>query len=135
MREASDLFQFYYDSTPIKGTLDTLLEKIDKQAIKRAIRIGVCTIYYVRIHNFIHEKNEDILRSLYKSAVFVLQAIWFLETGKYIKLRIELQKAINPPSAVLTTAQELKSGASIQFEEMSEILLHWTKTVIVKYKE
>lgn len=135
MREASDLFQFYYDPTPIKGTLDTLLEKIDKQAVKRAIRIGVCTIYYVRIHNFIHEKSEDILRSLYKSTVFVLQAIWFLETGTYIKLRIELQKAINPPSAVLTTAHELKSGASIQFEEMSEILLHWTKTVIVKYKE
>lgn len=120
---------------PIKGTLDTLLEKIDKQAVKRAIRIGVCTIYYVRVHNFIHEKSEDILRSLYKSAVFVLQAIWFLETGTYIKLRIELQKAINPPSAVLTTAHELKSGVSIQFEEMSEILLHWTKTVIVKYKE
>lgn len=135
MGEASDLFQFYYDTMPIKGTLDTLLEKIDKQAVKRAIRIGVCTIYYVRIHNFIHEKREDILRSLYKSAVFVLQAIWFLETGTYIKSRIELQKAINPPSAVLTTAQELKSGASIQFEEMSEILLHWTKTVIVKYKE
>lgn len=103
------------------------MEKIDKQAVKRAIRIGVCTIYYVRVHNFIHEKSEDILRSLYKSAVFVLQAIWFLETGTYIKSRIELQKAINPPSAVLTTAQELKSGASIQFEEMSEILLHWTK--------
>ncbi|MDE7382285.1 MAG: hypothetical protein K2M99_00150 [Treponemataceae bacterium] len=85
--------------------------------------------------NFIHEKSEDILRSLYKSTVFVLQAIWFLETGTYIKSRIELQKAINPPSAVLTTAQELKSGASIQFEEMSEILLHWAKTVIVKYKE
>lgn len=135
MGEASDLFQFYYDPTPIKGTLDTLLEKIDKQAVKRAIRIGVCTIYYVRVHNFIHEKSKDILRSLYKSTVFVLQAIWFLETGTYIKLRIELQKAINPPSAVLTTAHELKSGASIQFEEMSEILLHWTKTVIVKYKE
>lgn len=135
MGEASDLFQFYYDTMPIKGTLDTLLEKIEKQAVKRAMRIGVCTIYHVRVHNFIHEKSEDILHLLYKSTVFVLQAIWFLETGTYIKLRIELQKAINPPSAVLTTAHELKSGASIQFEEMSEILLHWTKTVIVKYKE
>ena len=31
--EPSDLFQFYYDTTPIKGTLDILLEKIDKQAV------------------------------------------------------------------------------------------------------
>ena len=38
--EPSDLFQFYYDTTPIIGTLDCLLEKIDKQAVKRAIKIG-----------------------------------------------------------------------------------------------
>lgn len=34
--ETSDLFQFYYDTTPIKGSLDCLLEKIDKQTVKRA---------------------------------------------------------------------------------------------------
>ena len=46
--ETSDLFQFYYDTTPIKGSLDCLLEKIDKQTVKRAIRIGACNIYQDR---------------------------------------------------------------------------------------
>lgn len=133
--DASDLFQFYYDTTPIKGTLDLLLEKVDKQAVKRAIRIGACNIYHACVHNFVHEKSEDILRSLYKSAVFVIQAIWFYETSKYIKSKAELQNAINPPSAVLTTAQELKNGASVKFEEMSELLLNWAKTAITGYKE
>ena len=113
--EASDLFQFYYDTTPIKGTLDLLLEKVDMQNVKRAVRIGACNIYHACVHNFIHEKSDDILCSLYKSAVFVIQAIWFYETGKYIKSKAELQKAINPPSAVLTTAQALKNGASVKF--------------------
>lgn len=40
--ENSDLFQFYYDTTPIIGTLDLLLEKIDTQVIKRTIKIGAC---------------------------------------------------------------------------------------------
>ena len=133
--EASDLFQFYYDTTPIKGTLDLLLEKVDKQAFKRAIRIGACNIYHACVHNFVHEKSDDILRSLYKSAVFTIQAVWFYETGKYIKSKTELQKAINPPSAVLTIVQELKNGASVKFEEMSELLLNWAKTVIAGYKE
>ena len=97
--EASDLFQFYYDTTPIKGTLDSLLDRVDKQAVKRAIRIGACNIYHACVHNFVHEKSDDILRSLYKSAVFVIQAVWFYETGKYIKSKAELQKAINPPCA------------------------------------
>ena len=133
--EASDLFQFYYDTTPIKGTLDCLLEKIDKQAVKRAIKIGACNIYHACVHNFVHEKSEDILRSLYKSAAFVLQAVWFYETGKYIKSKAELQNAINPPSAVLTNAQELKNGASVKFEEMSELLLNWATALIRGYNE
>lgn len=133
--ETSDLFQFYYDTTPIKGSLDCLLEKIDKQTVKRAIRIGACNIYHACVHNFVHEKSDDILRSLYKSAAFVLQAVWFYETGKYIKSKEELQNAITPPSAVLTNVQELKNGASVKFEEMSELLLNWAKTIIVGYKE
>ncbi|WP_251612146.1 nucleotidyltransferase domain-containing protein [Pumilibacter muris] len=133
--ETSDLFQFYYDTTPIKGTLDCLLEKIDKKAVKRAIKIDACNIYHACVHNFVHEKNYDILRSLYKSAVFVLLAIWFYETGKYIKSKAELQNAINPPSAVLTNAQELKNGASVKFEEMSELLLNWATALIRGYNE
>jgi len=133
--ETSDLFQFYYDTTPIKGTLDALLEKIDRQAVKRAIRIDACNIYHALVHNFVHEKSDDILRSLYKSAVFVIQAVWFYETGKYIKSKSELLNAINPPSAVLKIAQALKSGTNVEFEQMSELLLNWAKAVINGYKE
>ncbi len=133
--EASDLFQFYYDTTPIKGTLDRLLEKIDKHVVKRAIRIGACNIFHACVHNFVHEKSDDILRSLYKSAVFVLQAVWFYETGKYIKSKAELQSAIEPPSAVLDTAIALKNGASVKFEEMSELLLNWATALIRGYNE
>ena len=133
--ETSDLFQFYYDTSPIKGTLDILLEKLDKQAVKRAIKIGAGNIYHACVHNFVHEKSDDILRSLYKSAVFVLQAVWFVETGKYIKSKAELRKAIDPPSAVLDTASALKNGADVKFEEMSELLINWSKTCIGGYDE
>lgn len=133
--EASDLFQFYYDTIPIKGTLDCLLEKINNHTVKRAIKIGACNIYHACVHNFVHEKSADILRSLYKSAVFVLQAVWFYETGRYIKSKTQLQKAINPPSAVLTTAMQLKNGASVKFEEMSELLINWAKACIGGYDE
>ncbi len=133
--ESSDLFQFYYDTIPIKGTLDCLLEKINKHTVKRAIKIGACNIYHACVHNFVHEKSADILRSLYKSAVFVLQAVWFYETGRYIKSKTQLQNAINPPSAVLTTAMQLKNGASVKFEEMSELLINWAKACIGGYDE
>ena len=42
--EPSDLFQFYYDTRPIVGSLDELLERIDDEAVRRAIKISVCNI-------------------------------------------------------------------------------------------
>ena len=133
--EASDLFQFYYDTVPIKGLLDALSDRIDRKAVKRAILSGACNIYHACVHNFVHEKSDDILRSLYKSAVFVIQAVWFYETGKYIKSKTELQNAIDPPSAVLATALNLKNGAGVKFVEMSELLINWAKACIGGYNE
>ena len=83
--EPSDLFQFYHDTTPIKGSLDELLVLIEDDAIARAIKIGACNIYHGCVHNMLHEKSEDVLRSLYKSASFVVQAIVFKQTGTYVK--------------------------------------------------
>ena len=42
--EPSDLFQFYYDTTPIKGSLDELLTVIDAAEVDRAIKIGACNV-------------------------------------------------------------------------------------------
>lgn len=49
--EPSDLFQFYYDTTPILGSLDELLDKIAEVDIRRAIRIGACNVYHMCAHN------------------------------------------------------------------------------------
>jgi len=62
--EPSDLFQFYYDTTPIVGTLDELLAKIDKAVVDRAIKIGACNIYHGCVHNMLYEKSDDIVRGL-----------------------------------------------------------------------
>ena len=40
--EPSDLFQFCYDTTPIKGSLDEVMAVVDENAVNRAIKIGAC---------------------------------------------------------------------------------------------
>ena len=70
--EPSDLFQFCYDTTPIKGSLDEVMAIVDDSAVNRAIKIGACNIYHSCVHNMLHEKSDDILRGLYKSASFVV---------------------------------------------------------------
>ncbi len=93
--ETSDLFQFYNDTKQIKGSLDELLPNIDNTAIDRAIKIGVCNIYHGCVHNMLYEKNENILRGLYKSASFTIQAICFKQTGKYVVYQKDLIEIAN----------------------------------------
>ena len=131
--EPSDLFQFYYDTTPIKGSLDELLTVIDEAAIDRAIKIGACNIYHGCVHNMLHEKSEDILKGLYKSASFVVQAIVFKQTGKYIKRQSELRDVVSADERIIVdTFLTLKNGDAVEFGAMSDTLFSWSKKWISK---
>ena len=131
--ESSDLFQFYHDTTPIKGSLDELLPKIDSVAVDRAIKIGACNIYHGCVHNMLHTKNKDILKGLYKAASFVVQAIVFKQTGNYIKHQNQLlQAALLDEKIVIETFLKYKNGETVDFNSASEILFEWSKKWISK---
>lgn len=126
--EPSDLFQFYYDTTAIKGSLDDLLPLIDQAAINRSIKIGACNIYHGCVHNMLHEKSEDILRGLYKAASFIVQAIVFKQTGNYIKHQNQLLQVTSSEERMITeTFLKYKNGEAVDSEEASSMLFEWSK--------
>ena len=134
--EPSDLFQFCHDTTPIKGSLDEVMTVIDEDAVNRAIKIGACNIYHGCVHNMLHEKSEDVLRGLYKSASFVVQAIAFKQTRKYIKYLSELLNvATTDERLIVETFLNLKNDGTIDFNLMSEALFAWSKKCIVEGNE
>ncbi len=129
--ESADLFQFYYDTKPIKGSLDDLRTLIDKTAIDRAIKIGACNIYHGCVHNMLYDKSEEILRGLYKSASFVIQAICFNKTGKYFSSQKDLIENIcGDEKVIFNTYLELKQGENVNFNTMSSTLFNWTQSLI-----
>ena len=133
--EPSDLFQFYHDTKPIRGSLDELLLAIDETAVTRTIKIGACNIFHGCVHNMLYEKSEDVLRGLYKSAVFVVQAIAFQQTGNYVSHQKELRQVVSADEQVIVdTFWDLKHGGMVDFQKMSEILFAWSKKWIEKTK-
>ena len=126
--ELSDLFQFCHDTTPIKGSLDEVMAIVDDSAVNRAIKIGACNIYHGCVHNMLVDKSDDILRGLYKSASFVIQAIAFKQTGVYIKHQKELLEVVSlEEQAIIETFLTLKNGGTVEFHLMSETLFDWSK--------
>ena len=131
--EPSDLFQFCHDTTPIQGSLDEVMAVIDDDVVNRAIKIGTCNIFHGCVHNMLYEKSEDILRGLYKSASFVVQAIVFKHTGNYIILQKDLLQVVSFDERVIVeTFLNLKNGGTVEFNLMSETLFAWSKKWIAE---
>ena len=126
--EPSDLFQFCYDTTPLQGSLDEVLALLDESAVDRAVKIGACNIYHGCVHNMLHEKSEDVLKGLYKSASFVVQALVFKQTGKYIRHQKNLlEVASSDERAMVENFMNLKTGKTVDFDLMSKQLFVWSK--------
>ena len=131
--EPSDLFQFCHDTTPVKGSLDEVLAAVDESAVNRAIKIGACNIFHGCVHNMLYEKNEDILRGLYKSASFAVQAIAFKQTGNYISRQKDLLPVLSSHDrSVAEIFMDLKNGGTVDFDSMSETLFAWSKKWITE---
>lgn len=134
--DSADLFQFYHDTLPIRGSLDSLLPKLDAAAVNRAISMGACGIYHGCVHNLLHGKDAEVLRGLYKSASFVAQAICFRETGRYIRRQSELRELLScDDRRIVDTFLHLKSGGAVDFPGMSDLLFRWAKHWIEKTGE
>ena len=131
--EPADLFQLCNDTTPIKGSLDEVIAVVDEIAVNRAIKIGVCNIFHGCVHNMLYEKSEDILRGLYKSASFIVQAIAYKQTGNYIRHQKELLRVVSSDEKIIVeTFMDLKNGGTVDFNLMSEKLFVWSKKWIVE---
>ena len=129
--EPSDLFQFYHDTKPIRGNLDALIPLLDAEAVKRAVKLGACNVYHGCVHNMVHEKDGEILRGLYKSASFAVQAIVYEQTGRYFSSLCELLTTASPDDAVIIeNFLHLKNGGAVDFDKMSESLFSWAKNRI-----
>ena len=131
--EPSDLFQFFHDTIPIRGSLDEVKAVIDESAVDRAIKIGVCNIFHGCTHNMLYDKSEDLLRGLYKSASFVVQAIAFKQTGNYISHQKELLQVVSSDEQIIVeTFLNLRNGGTVEFGLMSETLFAWSKKWIAE---
>ena len=129
--EPSDLFQFCLDTIPFIGTLEEVFSKVDEEAIDRAIKSGAGNIYHGCVHNMLHEKSNEILKGLLKTAGFVLQASVYRKTGEYVRhLKDLILKAEEDDCEIAKTYLEMKRTGKIDFEVGSAKLFEWSKKKI-----
>ncbi len=133
----ADLFQFCHDTTPLLGDLSALLPESRAEDARQAVLVGACNTYHLCVHNSVHARDLAVLRSLYKGAVFVIQALHCHRTGVHIRRHRDLVAAVGPEERrVLLMHESLKAveaGEAAAFDEASGLLLEWSGRLIREY--
>ena len=131
--EPSELFQFCRDTKPVIGSLDDVLAVVSPKDINHAIRAGACGVYHACVHNMLYEKDEGILRGLYKTATFTIRATTFRHTGRYCSRLDELlQYADAPDKEIVQAYIAMKADAPVDFDHASTRLFAWAKERIIR---
>ena len=123
----SDLFQFCYDTVPVKGSLEEVMALVDGDAVRNAVLSGACNIYHGVVHNYLHERDPEILAGLCKSAAFVIQASYFTNNGQYVRSHRELSALVDEEEQKILYP-DYDSG----FEELSGRLFAWARKKILE---
>ena len=133
--EKSELFQFCLDTVALIGSLEHLLQGIARDDVRRAVRSGAGAVYHGCVHNILHEKSADILKSLYKQAAFTLRAATYLQSDVFER-KIECLPALLPPDDAAVAEEFLRlrgNGiADDDFARLSEALLAWASRWLQK---
>lgn len=127
--DRADLFQFYHDTAPCFGDLEFLRPLIGPADVRRAVHRGACDLYHACCHNYLHERDEEALRACFKSARFILQAKYYLETGAYISGGADLLHRLSGMDREMM-AGLLDSDFSGDFAAYSALLLAWSAELI-----
>lgn len=96
-----------------------------------AVHTGACALYHACAHNFLHGRDPEVLRELYKSAGFTLRAKCYAEKGVYCSAGRELAEALEGEDlSILQTGEALRRGEAVPFDAASGALLSWTGALI-----
>ena len=131
--EPSDLFQFCHDTTPILGSLETILEAVDAAAVDRAVLMGACNVYHGCVHNMLFGRKVKTLRGLCKAATFAIRADVYRRTGLYCRdLRRLIEHADAEERAVISSYTHMLDDGEAPFKACSETLFAWAQKTITR---
>ena len=123
-----ELLQLY---VPVYGNLDFIKDRVTDEAAAKLVLQNSCLIYHACCHNFLFDEEQEILKELYKTAVFTVQAKYYYVHHVYVSKHSELSNvAIGADKEILETAIKLKMEDRLTAEQLtaySDLLLQWSE--------
>lgn len=137
-----EICQLKYTTKDIYGVLEDYLPQWSIVDEINYIKLSLNNLYHALCHGYIYgnkEKRNDKILPLYKSAFFILQNTYFLESyranqqkAKFVLPKGELLKRLQGEDRyILETLLYLINGGEVDFDKHFELLLHWCQNKMI----
>lgn len=127
----ADLFQFYFDTRPLVGSLDAIVARPTEADAREAIKAGACALYHAACHSMVFEDRVQNLPFLLKSVLFIQQARVFLQTGRYPGTTEETLAALSGEDrALLAHSREKRAYTEEEADAFYRRLLDFASSLI-----
>ena len=117
------------------GTLKKLVPEYTETDVRNFVKMSLGNLYHEICHRYIHapkEKNVSKLPFTYRSVFFILQNLYYLNSGKFVDTKKELREVLSGKDRlVLETAIYLSNGTEFDFDEAFALLFTWCKETIL----
>lgn len=116
------------------GVLEELVPAYTQNDIRNFVKISINNMYHEICHRYIHEEhyvNVSELPRTYKGVFFILQNLYYLQTGEFIATKAKLLPLLSEKDrTVLERAMELGKGMEYNFAECFELLFKWCQDTL-----
>ncbi|MDD7366258.1 MAG: nucleotidyltransferase domain-containing protein [Clostridiales bacterium] len=116
------------------GTLSALLPAYTESDVRNFVRVSVGNLYHELCHRYIHsgrERSAERLPGVYKGVFYILQNLYFLQSGEFALTRAALLARLSGQDhAVLERAMALHRGEEFDFDESFNRLFTWCQETL-----
>ena len=117
------------------GMLAKLVPEYTETDVRNFVKMSLGNLYHEICHRYIHapkEKNISRLPFTYRSVFFILQNLYYLNSGKFVGTKKELREVLSGKDRlVLDTAISLSNGTEFDFDEAFDLLFTWCKETMI----
>ncbi len=129
-----EICHLLHSTRDLFGRLRPLVPSYTEQDVRSYVKLSVNNLYHELCHRFIHgERGKAIaaLPSLYQSAFFLLQNLYYLEHGLFPQAKAELLPLLSGRNhSVLKCAMTFKADSAFDFHACFELLFLWCQETL-----
>lgn len=132
-----EICNFVYGTKDYYGRITDFLPRYTREDVINFTKLSVGNLYHEICHRYIHadmKKNMVKLPYAYKNVFFMLQSLYYLQTGIFYPTKKELISCLSgKDKEAMERANRLMSGKDFNFEEEFNFLFQWCKEVLCSF--